>query len=143
MPAVDPSADRPKSLRLWISSHPAPRFVIVGGIAAVVDVATLRLLHGELGVELLIATALAYLVSGIPSFLLNRHWAFVGGADGVVHQQAGRFLLSIGVNLGATLLIVGGLSWLGVYYLLAKVIAIAINAIGNFFAYRHWVFTAR
>ena len=63
--------------------------------------------------------------------------------DGVAHQQAVRFLVSIVVNLFATLFIVGVLTSLGLYYLLAKAMAIVINAIGNFFAYRHWVFTAR
>ena len=129
-------------IRQWVRNHPAPRFAIIGGLAVVLDVGLLRLLHGTLGVPLLVSTAAAYAVAAVPSFLLNRHWAFRDSSDGVAHQQAGRFMIAIVANLVSTLVIVGSLSWIGVYYLLAKVIAIVINAVGNFFAFRHWVFPA-
>jgi putative flippase GtrA len=46
----------------------------------------------------------------------------------------------VAINLGLTLGIVTGLSSLGVYYLIAKVIAVVIGAGINFTGYRKWVF---
>lgn len=138
-PAVSPAGKSP--VVTWFRTHSAPRFVIVGGIAVFIDVGLLRLLHGDLGVQLLTATGIAYIASGVPSFLLNRYWSFQSGVDGIAHRQFARFFISMALNLLSTLLIVGLLSWLGVYYLIAKLVAIVLNAIANFFAYRHWVFT--
>jgi putative flippase GtrA len=51
-----------------------------------------------------------------------------------------RYLSLTVANLLSTVALVGVLHWLGVFYLLAKVVAIAVNAVANFFAYERWVF---
>ena len=66
-----PQSKNAHGLSGWVRSHPAPRFVAVGGLAVVVDIGLLRLLHGTFGVPVLTATAIAYLASGVPTFLLN------------------------------------------------------------------------
>lgn len=124
----------------WVRSHPAPRFAVAGALSVAVDLAVLRVLHGSLHVQLLLATTLSFTGSTLVNFVLNRNWAFSTGRDSRARHQFARFAALILANLLSTLAIVALLTWVGVYYLLAKLVATAVNAVANFFAYRHWVF---
>lgn len=127
----------------WLRSHPAPRFVLTGGATFLVDLGCLRLLHGTAGLALAPATLLAFCIAFVVNFTASRNWAFAGtGRDGHVGHQALRYLVLVAANLASTLAIVVGLNALDVNYLWAKVVAAAVNATFNFFAYRHWVFAA-
>lgn len=128
------------STRRWAVTHPAPRFIVVGGLGAALDVGLLRLLYGSAHMPLLLATGLAYAGAAVPVFFVNRHWSFSTSRDGAVHRQFLRYVSLIVLNLLSTVAIVGVLHWLGVYYLLAKIGAIALNSVANFFVYKHWVF---
>ena len=48
----------------------------------------------------------------------------------------------LGINAGITLAIVTGLTAAGMYYLLAKFVAIVVIACINYVAYRTWVFAS-
>jgi putative flippase GtrA len=132
---------KPRALTRWVLTHSVPRFATVGVLGVVLDVGLLRVFYGAMNIPLLMATALAYLAAAAPIFLLNRHWSFGAGDVGVAHHQLVRYFVALGVNLLSTLAIVGALSALGMYYLIAKLIAIAINAVANFFIYKYWVYT--
>jgi len=126
--------------RSRLRQHEAPRFLVSGGLTFLADIGTLKLLHGVLGVGLLWATTLAFAVAFVVNFTLSRQWTFPSGRDRPPHWQAVKFGALVVANLAATLVIVGGLAAAGLYYLLAKIIATAVNAVANFFLYRHWVF---
>jgi putative flippase GtrA len=115
-----------------------PRFLIIGVLSFVVDAGTLFIAHGLLKVWLPLATTLAYGLSFVVNFGLNRRWAF--GSTAAVNRQAARYMALVGVNFVITLLIVNGIAALGVSYLLAKVMATAVIAGINYLAYRNWVF---
>lgn len=132
---------RARGIRSRLRRHEAPRFLVSGGLTFIADIATLKVLHGVLGVELLTATTLAFMVAFVVNFTLSRHWTFPGGRDRPAHWQAVKFGMLVAANLASTLLIVAGLSAAGLYYLLAKIVAAAVNAIANYFLYRHWVFS--
>ena len=102
-------------------------------------VGMLILLHGVLDVWLPLATFLAVASSYIVNFTLNRFWSF-GSVEARPSGQAVRYLLLAGVNWVMTVALVSGLAALGMFYLLAKALTVAINAGLNYFAYRHWVF---
>jgi len=123
-----------------IRSHPAPRFAVVGGISLVADIGTLAVLHGVLHVALLPATAVAFMVSSFINFGFNRQWVFTGGRTGRARKQILRFYALVVLNLLSTLLITGGLTAIGLMYLIAKLVAAIANAVANFFLYRGWVF---
>lgn len=123
-----------------IRSHPAPRFAVVGGISLVADIGTLAVLHGVLHVALLPATAVAFMVSSFINFGFNRQWVFTGGRTGHARKQILRFYALVVLNLLSTLLITGGLTAIGLMYLIAKLVAAIANAVANFFLYRGWVF---
>jgi len=141
---VQAGGDRSPKWRASIASlrrHPAPRYVVVGGLTFLIDIAFLKLFHGVLGVALTPAVVGAFLIAFAFNFTASRMWTFARTArDGQAHRQMARYLLLVGVNLGSALLIVVGLSSVGVNYLVAKLVAGAVNAAGNFVAYRHWIF---
>ncbi len=119
-----------------IRSHPAPRFTVVGGISLVADLGTLAVLH----VALLPATAIAFTVSSFINFGFNRQWVFTGGRTGRARRQIARFYALVVLNLLSTLLITGGLTAIGLMYLIAKLVAAIANVVANFYVYRGWVF---
>jgi putative flippase GtrA len=125
---------------LWMRHHPVPRFLVTGGLTFCLDISALKLLHGVANVSLIPATILAFAGAFLVNFTLSRQWAFVGGRSGAAHRQMLRFCALVLLNLVLTVVIVSGLVTAGVNYLAAKFVSAAINAIGNFFAYRHWVF---
>ncbi len=127
----------------WVArlgSHSAPRFVVVGGLSMAADVAMLALLHGVLDVPLLVATTIAFCVSSVLNFSFNRQWVFEAGRHGRTRKQLIRFYVLVGLNLLSTLMITAGLTALGLLYLTAKLVAIVVNAVANYFLYRAWVF---
>jgi putative flippase GtrA len=132
-PEVAPQAAVPAS-----TSRSLPRFLIIGVLSFAVDAGTLFLTHGVLKVWLPLATTVAYGLSFVVNFGLNRWWAF--GSTGALRGQAARYLALVGVNFVITLLMVNGIAALGVSYLLAKVMATAVIAGVNYVAYRNWIF---
>jgi putative flippase GtrA len=123
--------------------HPAPRFLVAGGVTFLVDIGSLRAFHGALGIALAPATVFAFVIAFLVNFTASRQWAFAATAkSGSARHQLARYLALVVLNLVSTLVIVVGLSAAGMNYLWAKVVAACVNAVGNFFIYRHWVFAA-
>ena len=123
--------------------HPFPRYVISGTITFLVDIGSLRILHGMVGLALIPAILIAYFVAFAFNFTISRRWTFAKAArSGPARRQLARYLFLVGVNLLTTVLIVAGLSSVGVNYLIAKVVAGGLNALGNFVTYRRWIFAA-
>lgn len=124
----------------WLTSHPAPRFVVVGGLTFLVDITALKIGHDFMGLSLPLATVSAFSLAFLVNFQLSRQWAFTSAEDTLVRRQLVRFVVVVVANLVSTLLIVLGLVHLSVYYLSAKIIAVAVNSCANFVLYRRWVF---
>ena len=61
-----------------------PRFLIIGVLSFVVDAGTLFITHGLLKMWLPLATTLAYGLSFVVNFGLNRRWAF--GSTGATRR---------------------------------------------------------
>jgi putative flippase GtrA len=120
--------------------HALIRFAVTGLVSVIADVGILALLHSGLGVSLLPSTLISYTAGLVVSYSLNRRWTFK--ATGSHRRTLIRFGVLVGFNVGSTLLIVLGLTHIGVYYLLAKLVAVAINAAVNFFASKHWVYAS-
>jgi len=117
---------------------PAPRFVVAGGISVCVDVLTLYLLHSWAHTSLFVATTAGYGVSLGVNYLLNHTWVF--RASGQLNRRVPRYVALVVVNYVLTVVLVTGLSALGLPYLIAKLIAVGVNAVLNFIAYQRWVF---
>jgi putative flippase GtrA len=114
------------------------RFGVTGVASVTADVGTLTLLHSGLGLGLLWSTLAAFGAGLLVNYSLNRNWTFRARAD---HRKTLiRYAVMVGFNFGSTLAIVLGLTHLGLYYLLSKLIAVATIAVVNFTASRYWVF---
>lgn len=116
------------------------RFAVTGVCSVAIDVGTLGLLHSGLGVRLPWSTLAAYAAGLLVNYSLNRTWTFTASAD---HRQTlMRYTAMVVFNVSSTLLIVLGLTHLGSFYLVSKLVAVAVNAAVNFLALRYWVFSS-
>ena len=75
------------------------RFALTGGICFLVELAVLILLKGRLGIDTLIATPVAFLVSVILNYLLCVVWVFRGEKNKGAGAKAG-FLITSLIGLG-------------------------------------------
>jgi putative flippase GtrA len=114
------------------------RFGISGALSVAIDVGTLIGLKSGAGAPLPLATAGGYAGGLIVNYILLRNWTFQTQAD---HRQTmTRYAIAVAFNLALTLLVVLGLTHLGLYYLASKAIAVAMTAVVNFTLGRLWVF---
>jgi putative flippase GtrA len=114
------------------------RFVTVGGLSVGCDLLALYTLRSVVHLPLLLATAIGYAVSLVVNYTLNHGWVF--GAEADHRRRVARYSTLVIVNVASTFGFVAGLSAAGLYYLFAKLVAVAVNAVINFLAFRHWVF---
>jgi len=115
-----------------------PRYVVVGSSSVGVDVGLLAALHSIWHFPLLVAQLLAWAAALVVNYSLNHAWSF--GAEGLLRRRLLRYSGVMAVSLGITLAVVLGLTHLGVFYLLAKAVAVMITSVINFTGYRFWVF---
>lgn len=119
----------------------AVRYVVVGGLAFIVDFGLVFVFYQIVGWPLWLATGAGFVASFAVNYTLQRIVAFSSNAP---HGGALlRYSLLVVVN---TLLTIGIVTlfdstivgWGG-----GKVIATIVTTIGNYFAYRYWVFPSR
>ena len=125
------------------------RFALTGGICFVVELGILILLKGRFGVDTLIATPIAFLISVILNYLLCVVWVFRGAKNQGAGAKAGFLITSvIGLGLNELLMLVFRLT-LGEdavimmfrgreinMYVLNKCLATLIVMIWNYFSKR-------
>lgn len=108
------------------------RFGIVGVIATVIDFATLIALKELLGVDVMIASAIAFCVSVAANYVLSMAFVFKSKNQNKIKEFIVFLLLSVG-GLGVNEVIL----WLGVklasiYYIIVKLFATVIVMVYNF-----------
>lgn len=101
----------------------------------------LYLLHGVAHLPVALSTFVGVMAGFATNFALNRVWAFESSSP--VGSQSVRYLVMAGFNWIGTVLLVGGLVKVGVFYLLARAVALVILSTINFFGYKYWVFRTR
>ncbi len=87
------SETKPSS-RLW----EVIRFAVTGGVCFLIELAVLWFLHDKLGLDTLIATPVAFLVSVAFNYLLCVIWVFKGAQDGGLAAKVG-FAVTSGIGL--------------------------------------------
>ncbi|MCW2542611.1 MAG: hypothetical protein JWM40_163 [Frankiales bacterium] len=115
------------------------RFAVTGGLSVAVDFAVLTLLHGVLDVELVLSASLGYAASLVINYSLNHAWVFQSSGDH--RRRLVKYGSLVVVNYALTIGIVSGLVAVGVFYLIAKLVVVVINALLNFTLFRSWVFS--
>ena len=120
-------------------------FAVFGVAGLSFDVALLALLRHFTALPDLAAVALAFTVTYLINFFLNRRFSFAGeGVNaGPLRLQLLRFLPQVGLDFVLTLTAVELLTGLGVQLLAARVLAGGSNATINYVMYRWWTFRPR
>ncbi len=109
------------------------KFVIVGGIATVIDFAVLVLLKEVFGIKAVIANVISFTVSLIYNYIASVKWVFDVNKEQDKKTQFIVFVVLSIIGLGINTFIV----WLcdavlKIYYLVGKVVATALVMIFNF-----------
>lgn len=114
------------------------RFIIVGGISFAIDLGLLMLLHEVFGVELWLATPIAFLTSLGFNFALQRIFTF--RARNSTKVSFLKYCLLVAFNTLAVDVIVNFVDWLGAGYQVGKVVSTIMITAWNFLLYKHWIF---
>ena len=125
----------------WIVSHPPVRYLISGGVAAVIHFVILTGLVEIFDTNATLATSIGFIVGSVANYSLQYHWTF--SADGPHHIMFTRYAL---VTL-TTMSINAGLFWLftqqfGLFYLYSQLIATGLMVFVNFQVNKHFTFAS-
>ena len=126
------------------------RFLIAGGAAFAVELAALILLKEKLGLDTLVATPIAFILSVIVNYLICVFWVFSGAREQSRKKQAAFLLTSaFGLVLTELLMFLFRAAWgeetvlFHVFsfavslYVLNKVLATGIVMVWNYFTKRY------
>lgn len=117
------------------------KYILSGGISAVVDLTSLYFFTDICGIWYVISSALAFILAFLVSFTLQKFWTFRdNGRDKIYKQMAMYFTIGV-INV---LLNAVGIYWLvesfGIMYLLAQIIMGALLGLAGFVIYRFVIF---
>jgi len=117
------------------------KFSVVGAIGAVVDMSLLVFLKEFIGLPLLLANAISFTAAVLNNFLWNSLWTYRHQPNKNPRRQVVQFAivstLGLALNTGILHLLA---NILGLWYILAKAIAIGVVWFWNFVMNRLWTF---
>ena len=120
------------------------RYLTSGATAAASNLFALFLLVHFGNVHYLKASVLAFAMSVVVSFTMQKFWTFHDNPVHDVHAQFARYLVVILANLALnTALVYLLVEKANVWYLAAQFIATVVIAAAGYVAYRHFVFRDR
>jgi putative flippase GtrA len=118
------------------------RFAAVGASGYVVNLAVFAAAVHVLGVDYRAAAVMAYIVSVVNNFWLNRHWTFSAKEDHAFLQGVRFFAVSL-VAFGFTYVVLVALvNGTGLVKVLAQAIAVAASTPLSFIGQKLWSFKA-
>lgn len=125
-----------RTSNIWLQLF---RYGFVGGAAFVVDYVTLFLLASCLGINHLIAAAIAFLLGLCTNWLLSISWVFNGSDKSISGFITFSLIGLVGLVLNEGIIYLGT-DILGIHYMLSKLISTVLVFFWNFFARRSLVF---
>jgi putative flippase GtrA len=117
------------------------RFGAVGASGYVVNLAVFAACVHALGIDYHLSAVIAWAVSVLNNFVLNRHWTFAAKQDHPVLQAVRFFAVSL-VAFGFTYVVLVALVDAGVVKVLAQAIAIVAGTPLSFIGQKLWSFRA-
>lgn len=114
------------------------RFLFIGGLSFALDLGLLIALHEMFNVDLLIATPIAFLVSLVFNFFLQRIFTFQATNHHGI--SAAKYISLVVFNIAVSDLIVAGFDALGWYYVIGKATATVLTTSWNYVLYKAWIF---
>lgn len=122
--------------------HRFVRYLFVGGSTFVLDFGILILLHGQLDVGIAAATSVAYWISIVYNFILNRYWTFDAREKDSLQRHITTYFLLLVANYFFAVIFVSYASD-HINYVWAKAIAVIIQMIWTYPVYKHYIFTEK
>jgi len=120
------------------------KYVVVGGVAFVIDFLTLYLLTEWSGIYYILSATAGFTAGLISNYLLCLAWIFQHRAvSNPAHEFAIFGIIGIAGLLINNALIFGLTEWGGVHYLVSKLIAAALILVFNFSLRRQILFSER
>ena len=117
------------------------KFALVGLTGTLIHLAILYYLTEFLGIYYLISAVVAFVVASSNNFFWNKIWTF---DEKIGDKTARKYVQFVIVSVVALLVNLFFLylftEFLGIYYLISQVIAIALSLWINFFGNRIWTF---
>ena len=118
------------------------RFATVGASGYVVNLAVFAACVHLLGIDYRISAVIAFVVSVINNFWLNRHWTFDAKQDHPMFQAVRFFAVSLAAFGFTYVVLVALVSGTGMSKVLAQAIAIAAGTPLSFLGQKLWSFRA-
>ena len=131
-----------KDLTSFLYRHHFVRYVFVGGSTFIIDFAILFSLHQGANFNLPVSTSIAYWISIIYNFVLNRYWTFSAWERESLRRHLVAYLLLLGFNYLFNVITVSVLSHF-IYFGLAKAIAVGTQILWTYPIYKHYIFTKK
>lgn len=124
-------------IRYFFNKWRVARFIVTGGTAFCVHLAFLYMLTDLFGMWYIFSATLAFVVSLLVGFSLNKFWTFTDFSADFIHGQLfiylGINLLNLTINNLVLYVLVESF---GVWYILAQAIASVLIAFESFFLYK-------
>lgn len=109
------------------------RFLIIGGIAFIIDYALLYLLTEYLGIYYLISSTISFTISVIFNYIASIKWVFETNEKDSQTKKFVIFIILSIIGLGINQLMMWLLSdLLTIYYMISKIFATAVVMCWNF-----------
>jgi putative flippase GtrA len=132
--------ERLKKHYVFLYNHHFVRYLLVGGTTFVLDFGILVLLHGAMNIGIAAATSVAYWVSIIYNFTLNRYWTFDSREKDSLQRHITTYFFLLVINYFFVVIFVSYASD-HINYIEAKAIAVIIQMIWTYPVYKHYIFT--
>jgi putative flippase GtrA len=116
------------------------KFAVVGAIGTIIDVSILVFLKEVVGLNVYVANSISFSSAVINNYLLNSYWTFADQDRQPKKQFVQFFIVSVVGLALSELLLAFFHDYMGLYYLIAKVLGILVVLFWNFFANRFWTF---
>jgi putative flippase GtrA len=114
------------------------RFLVVGGLSFALDLGLLVVLHEEFGLDLVVATPIAFVVSLVFNYFLQRIFTFQSTNHHGI--SAAKYVSLVLFNIIVSDVIVTGFDAAGWSYIIGKGTATVLTTLWNYFLYREWIF---
>ena len=117
------------------------RYLFAGGCGAAVNLGIFIVLIHLTAIWYLAASVIAFSLSIVVSFLMQKYWTFRDRSNDRIHAQAALYFAITGLNLLInTLLIYLFVHYAHLHYIIAQIIASVLIAVESYFAYQRFIF---
>lgn len=122
------------------------RYTLVGGTAFIADIGLLYLLTEYLHIHYLVSASLSFIVGLLINYTISTYWVFDRESSIVTNKSLEFLFFSligvIGIGLNDILIWVFT-EFVGIYYILSKIITAVLIYLWNFLARKYFIFNKK